>query len=185
MCGPDGAGVLYGRYELLKKMKPLLLGGGMNARFADDGSVILKDPPHCFEAGTPNIEGVIGLGTAAKYLMNIGLNEIHEYEVDLRKYFLDKMIRLDNIEIYNPDNISGPLTFNVKGVFAQDAAGYLAANNACVRSGNHCAKILHNVIGTDQSIRASIYFYNTREEVDRFCELVAQIDLENAVNIFI
>ena len=184
MCGPDGAGVMYGRYELIKDMPPLLLGGGMNARFNNDGTIIYKDAPQRFEAGTPNIEGVIGLSAAAEYLMDIGLDSIHEHELKLRAYLLDKMLKLDNIEIYNPDDISGPLTFNVKDVFAQDAAGYLAANNVCVRSGNHCAKILHNIIGTDQSIRASLYLYNTEAEADRFAELVSKIDLNSAVGIF-
>ena len=161
-----------------------MLGGGMNARVDAAGNIILKDAPQRFEAGTPNIEGVIGLGAAAAYLMKLGLDEIHDYELMIRKYLLDKMVKLDNIVIYNPDNSSGPLTFNVKGVFAQDAAGYLAAKNVCVRSGNHCAKILHNLIGEDQSIRASLYFYNTKAEIDRFVELVSQINLESAIDIF-
>ncbi|MBQ2582361.1 MAG: aminotransferase class V-fold PLP-dependent enzyme, partial [Erysipelotrichaceae bacterium] len=92
---------------------------------------------------------------------------------------------LDNLEIYNPDNASGPLTFNVKGVFAQDAAGYLASKNIAVRSGNHCAKILHNLIGTDQTIRASLYFYNTKEEIDRFVEEAGKLSLETAISVFL
>ncbi len=184
MCGPDGAGVMYGKYDLVKDMSPLLLGGGMNARFSNDGTIIYKDAPYRFEAGTPNIEGVIGLGAAAEYLMNIGLENIHQHEVELRAYLMDKMLKLDNIDIYNPDDESGPITFNVKDVFAQDAAGYLAAHKVCVRSGNHCAKILHNIIGTDQSIRASLYLYNTKAEADRFVELVSQIDINSAIGIF-
>ena len=184
MCGPDGAGVMYGKYDLVKDMSPLLLGGGMNARFSNDGTIIYKDAPYRFEAGTPNIEGVIGLGTAAEYLMNMGLDNIHQHEVELRAYLMDKMLKLDNINIYNPDDESGPITFNVKDVFAQDAAGYLAAHKVCVRSGNHCAKILHNIIGTDQSIRASLYLYNTKAEADRFVELVSQIDINSAIGIF-
>ncbi len=184
MCGPDGAGVMYGKYDLVKDMSPLLLGGGMNARFSNDGAIIYKDAPYRFEAGTPNIEGVIGLGAAAEYLMNIGLENIHQHEVELRAYLMDKMLKLDNIDIYNPDDESGPITFNVKDVFAQDAAGYLAAHKVCVRSGNHCAKILHNIIGTDQSIRASLYLYNTKAEADRFVELVSQIDINSAIGIF-
>lgn len=185
MCGPDGVGVLYGKYEYLKDMEPIFLGGGMNARFDQDGNIILKNAPERFEAGTPNIEGVIGLGAAAEYLMSLGLNEICEYEKELRKYFIEKMLPLDNLEIYNPDNLSGPVTFNVKGVFAQDAAGYLASKNIAVRSGNHCAKILHELIGTDQTIRASLYFYNTKEEVDRFVEEASNISLETAIGVFL
>lgn len=184
MCGPDGVGVLYGKYKLLEDMEPLLLGGGMNARFNSDGSIILKKAPERFEAGTPNIEGVIGLGAACEYLMNIGLDNIHEYEIELRKYFLEKIEKLDNVIIYNKDNISGPITFNVKDVFAQDAAGYLAYHDIAVRSGNHCAKVLHEVIGTDQTIRASLYFYNTFEEVDKFVEAVSKINKESVIDIF-
>jgi cysteine desulfurase/selenocysteine lyase len=160
------------------------MGGDMNARFSSDTNVLLKDAPVRFESGTPNIEGVIGAGAAAEYLMSIGLDEIHAYEKELRAYFLEKMKKLDNLEIYNPDNEYGPLAFNAKGVFAQDAAGYLASKDIAVRSGNHCAKILHEIIGTDQTIRASLYFYNTKEEIDRFAEAASQISLESAIGIF-
>ena len=184
MCGPDGVGVLYGKYDILQKMDPVFLGGGMNARFYPDGTIVLKNAPEKFEAGTPNIEGVIGLGAAAEYLMSVGMDNIMAYEKELRSYFKEKIEKLDNIEFYNPDNETGPITFNAKGVFAQDAAGYLGSKHICVRSGNHCAKILHEVIGTDQTIRASLYFYNTKEEVDRFVEAASEISLENAIGIF-
>ncbi|MBQ6489009.1 MAG: cysteine desulfurase [Solobacterium sp.] len=182
MCGPGGVGILYGKYELLQQMDPMMLGGGMNARFQSCGDMQLKNAPEKFEAGTPNIEGVIGVGAAAGYLMSIGMEEIHAYEKELRRYFADKMKQLDNIEFYNPDNETGPVTFNGKGVFAQDGAGYLATKDIAVRSGNHCAKILHEVIGTDQTIRASLYFYNTKEEVDRFVEAAKEISVENAIS---
>ncbi len=185
MCGPDGVGVLYGKYDLLQKMDPIFLGGGMNARFDIDGNVMLKDAPERFEAGTPNIEGVIGLAAAANYLMNLGLDQIHTHENELRAYLIGKMLPLENIEIYNPTNPSGPVSFNVKDVFAQDAASYLSTRNICVRSGNHCAKLLHELIGTDQSIRASLYLYNTKEEIDRFVEEVAKVTLEATISIFL
>ena len=184
MCGPGGVGVLYGKKKLLEELTPVFEGGDMNARFNKDGEVIYKNVPVRFEAGTPNIEGVIGMGAAIDYLMSIGMDEIEAYEKQLRAYFCEKMKQLDNIELLNPDNVSGPITFNAKGVFAQDAAGYLASRNIAVRSGNHCAKILHEITGTDQSIRASLYFYNTKEEVDRCVEAASQISLENAVGIF-
>ena len=184
MCGPGGVGVLYGKKKLLDAMTPMEFGGDMNARFADDGSMILKETPVKFEAGTPNIEGIIGAEAAARYIMDIGLDSIHAYEKELRAYFVEKMQKLDNIELYNPDNAWGPIDFNAKGVFAQDAAGYLASKNIAVRSGNHCAKLLHNIIGTDQTIRASLYFYNTKDEVDRFVKAASEISLENAVGIF-
>ncbi|MCR5230884.1 MAG: cysteine desulfurase [Solobacterium sp.] len=184
MCGPDGVGVLYGKYDLLQKMEPVFMGGGMNARFYSGFDYILKDAPERFEAGTPNIEGVIGLGAAAEYLMSVGMDDIEAYEKELRAYFAGRIAQLDNIEFYNPDNETGPVTFNAKDVFAQDAAGFLASRNIAVRSGNHCAKILHEVIGTDQTLRASLYFYNTKDEVDRFIEAAKEISVENAIGIF-
>ena len=184
MCGPSGVGILYGKKKLLDAMEPVFYGGDMNARFNKDGEMLLKDTPVKFEAGTPNIEGVIGTGAAIQYLLSIGLDNIHEYEKELRAYAIDKLSQLDNIEINNPDNLYGPIDFNAKGVFAQDAAGFLASKNIAVRSGNHCAKILHNIIHTDQSIRASLYFYNTKEEIDRFVEACKEITLENCVGIF-
>ena len=184
MCGPSGVGILYGKKKLLDAMEPVFYGGDMNARFNKDGEMLSKDTPVKFEAGTPNIEGVIGTGAAIQYLLSIGLDNIHEYEKELRAYAIDKLSQLDNIEIINPDNLYGPIDFNAKGVFAQDAAGFLASKNIAVRSGNHCAKILHNIIHTDQSIRASLYFYNTKEEIDRFVEACKEITLENCVGIF-
>lgn len=184
MCGPSGVGILYGKKKLLDAMEPVFYGGDMNARFNKDGEMLLKDTPVKFEAGTPNIEGVIGTGAAIQYLLSIGLDNIHEYEKELRAYAIDKLSQLNNIEIINPDNLYGPIDFNAKGVFAQDAAGFLASKNIAVRSGNHCAKILHNIIHTDQSIRASLYFYNTKEEIDRFVEACKEITLENCVGIF-
>lgn len=184
MCGPGGVGILYGKKELLEKMTPMLYGGDMNARFYSNGKVILKDVPIKFEAGTPNIEGVIGTGEACRYLMQVGMDNIQQYEMELRAYFCEQLSKLDNIVIYNKDNLSGPIDFNVKDVFAQDAASYLASKNIAVRSGNHCAKLLHEVIGTDQTLRASLYFYNTKEEVDRFVKEAANITIENAIGIF-
>ncbi|MBQ9328310.1 MAG: cysteine desulfurase [Solobacterium sp.] len=184
MCGPGGVGILYGRYDLLEAMEPVFMGGDMNARFDAGCGYELKHAPTRFEAGTPNIEGVIGAGAACEYLLQIGLDEIHAYEKELRSYFMEQMKQLSNIQVYNPDNEYGPITFNAEGVFSQDAAGYLSARNIAVRSGNHCAKILHEIIGTDSTIRASLYFYNTKEEVDACVAACADITLENAIGIF-
>ena len=112
------------------------------------------------------------------------MNNIEEYEKELRAYFAEKVQELDNIEFYNPDNIHGPVIFNAKGVFAQDAASFLSSKDIAVRSGNHCAKILHEIIGTDATIRASLYFYNTKEEVDKCIAAMKEITLENAIGIF-
>jgi cysteine desulfurase/selenocysteine lyase len=184
MCGPSGVGVLYGKYDLLQKIPPLNLGGGSNARFEACGSLLLKDAPDKFEAGTPNIEGVLGLNAAASYLMSIGLDNIHDYELSLRKYFVEGLQKLGNIQLFNPTMQSGIVTFNGRDVFAQDAASYLASQNIAVRSGNHCAKILHEIIGTDATVRASLYFYNTKEEVDQAVAACSRISVENAIGIF-
>lgn len=190
MCGPSGVGILYGKYELLKQMDPLLEGGDMNARFEQNGSVLLKEPPVRFEAGTPNIEGVLGAGKAAEYLMSVGLDQIHAYEKELHAYFAKAVQQLHHVVLYNADNTFGPIDFNVcdpqsgQMIFAQDAAGYLASRNIAVRSGNHCAKLLHHIIGIDQTIRASLYFYNTKEEIDQVVEAIRNISLANTIGVF-
>lgn len=185
MLGTSGVGVLYGKLDLLDKTEPLMQGGGANARFDNCGNIILKKTPTKFEAGTPNIEGVIGMAEAAKYLMNIGMEEIHQNDSKLVRYAIDELSKLENVEVYNPTSECSLVTFNVKGIFAQDAASYLNANGICVRSGNHCAKILHNVIGSTETIRASLYFYNTKEEVDKFIKVVSETTLEKCIGAVI
>lgn len=170
MCGPTGIGVMYGKYELLKVMEPLMSGGGMNARFNTCGEVTLLLPPAKFEAGTQNIEGAIGLAAAIKYLDKIGMDNIEKYEKELRDYAISKLKELDNVILYNETAESGIITFNIKNVFAQDAATYLNSRGVCVRSGQHCAKILMDFLGTVATVRASLYFYNTKEDIDVFVD---------------
>ena len=184
MCGPTGMGIIYGKYQLLQRLEPLMYGGGANARFDCDMNVILKEVPHVFEAGTPNIAGVLGLNAAICYLEKIGIENINEYEEYLKKYMIDKLSKLDNIIIYNPDSTSGIVSFNAKDVFAQDAGSFLNTKHVAIRTGNHCAKMLHNIIGTNESIRASLYFYNTTDEIDRFVEACKDINIDNCLNIF-
>ena len=166
MCGPTGVGILVGRYELLKEMDPLFLGGGMNNYFEEDGSYELKEIPTKFEAGTPPIAEVIGLGETIKYLMNIGMDKIHKHEVELKKYLLEQVKDIDNLIIYNKNSNSGILAFNIDGVFAQDTAIYLSHYNIAVRAGNHCTKLLKDEIGVKNTVRVSIYFYNNKEDID-------------------
>ena len=166
MCGPTGVGILVGRYELLKEMDPLFLGGGMNNYFEEDGSYELKEVPTKFEAGTPPIAEVIGLGETIKYLMNIGMDKIHKHEVELKKYLLEQVKDIDNLIIYNKNSNSGILAFNIDGVFAQDTAIYLSHYNIAVRAGNHCTKLLKDEIGVKNTVRVSIYFYNNKEDID-------------------
>lgn len=170
MCGPTGIGVMYGKFNILKEMDPLMSGGGMNARFNMCGEVSLLLPPAKFEAGTQNIEGAIGLASAIKYLESIGMDNIENHEKELRKYAISKLKQLDNVILYNENAESGIITFNIKDVFAQDAATYFNSKGICVRSGQHCAKILIDFLGTVATVRASIYFYNTFEDIDALVE---------------
>ncbi len=170
MCGPTGIGVLYGKYELLDKMDPVFVGGGMNAKFFMNGEVKYLNPPTKFEAGTLNIEGIYGLEAAVQYVENLGLDNIRKYEEDLRKYLISRLEGVPNIVIYNKDAESGIVTFNIKGVFAQDEATYLNSKGIACRSGQHCAKILNDFLKEVATVRCSLYFYNTREEIDYFVE---------------
>lgn len=170
MMGPTGVGVLYGKEELLDKIKPVLLGGGMNAFFDSNKNVTYKELPEKLEAGTINIAGIIGFGSAISYINSIGIEKIEEHEINLKKYLVDKLSKLKNITIYNKDIENGIVTFNVEGVFAQDVAAYLNKKNICIRVGNHCAKILSEVIGVKNTCRASLYVYNTYDDVDRLIE---------------
>lgn len=172
MCGPTGIGILYGKYELLDAIEPKNLGGGMNESFDTVNDVYLKPLPTRLEAGTPNIEGAIGLGAAIEYLTKIGMNKITEHERSLRKHLINKLLEIPHINIINEESDSGVIAFNVEGIFAQDVAVYLNKYNICVRAGNHCAKILKNEVGVKNTIRVSIYLYNTIEEVDKLANLL-------------
>ena len=179
MYSTTGVGVLYGKFDLLDKMKPLTYGGGMNAIFTKDGYYELREIPTRLEAGTQNIEGVLALGGVIDYLNSIGMDNIYKYEHNLRKYLIDELSKLDFIDLYNKDNDSAIVAFNIKGVFSQDTAVYLDKYNICVRAGNHCAKILNNVFHINNTCRISLGFYNTKEEIDLLINV-----LKNSKNIW-
>ncbi len=181
MCGPTGVGVLYGKYELLKQMKPLIVGGGMNGSFEANGEVLYNEPPHFYEAGTPNIAGVIGFGKVIEYLDKIGMDNIHNYELELRHYALEKLKEIPEIIIYNEKSESAIIAFNYKDVFAQDLAIYLNKYHICVRAGNHCAKILKDEINIKNTCRLSFYFYNTKEEIDKLIEVLKDPHLKDEI----
>jgi len=166
MYGPTGIGVLYGKFELLQEFVPRNYGGDMNAMFNIDGYYELKDLPSRLEAGTPNIEGVLGLKACIDYISKIDFKNIRSYEYELREYLVDRLKELDFITIYNEKNVSTIVAFNINGVFSQDTAIYLDKYNICVRAGNHCAKILKNALNIANTCRISLSFYNTREEID-------------------
>ncbi|MCI9093938.1 MAG: SufS family cysteine desulfurase [Coprobacillus sp.] len=175
MCGPTGVGVLYGKYDLLCETKPTRLGGGSNSRYNSCGVVTLKNPPYKFEAGTPNIEGVIGLGSAINYLSHLNMNDIEAHEKELRAYCIDKMSQLGNLEIYNQES-TGAIAFNIKGVFSQDAASLFNTYGIAVRAGQHCAKILDEFLNVSSTLRVTFYFYNTKEEIDQFIDVCKKGD---------
>lgn len=173
MCGPTGIGVLYGKKEFLEKLEPRNMGGGMNESFDSPNEIYLKELPTRLEAGTPNIAGAIGLGRAIDYLNKIGMDNIFEYEKKLKTYLIDKLIKLPYIDIINLESDSGIVSFNIDGIFSQDVAFYLSKYNICVRAGNHCAKILKSETGVKNSLRVSLYFYNTYEEIDKLVYLLS------------
>lgn len=181
MLGPTGVGILYGKYDLLNSLDPVFYGGASNARFDSNMNLTLKDCPHKFESGTTNISAILALGKAIDYINNLGFDNIIAYEKELHDYLFDKLSNLDNVVVYNKKSENAVVSFNVKNLFAQDTASYLGKMGICVRSGNHCAKLLHNLIGTDDTVRASLYFYNTKEEIDRFISVLKEIDVESVI----
>lgn len=181
MLGPTGVGVLYGKEELLNNIKPIIFGGGMNASFQFDGTRVYNEIPSLLEAGTPNIAGVIGLSEAIKYLNSIGMDNISNYEKDLKKYAVKKLKEVNDIIIYNENSESGIITFNIKDIFAQDLAIYLNKYNICVRAGNHCAKILKDDLGIKNTCRISLYFYNTKEEIDYLVKVLNNKNIKDEI----
>lgn len=179
MLGPTGVGVLVGKERLLDDMDPICYGGGMNSYFEADNSYELKKTPAKFEAGTPPIAEVIGLGEAIKYLMNIGMDKIHDYEVELKKYLVAELEKIPNIILYNKNSESGILAFNVEGVFAQETSIYLNHYHIYVRAGNHCTKMLKDNLNVKNTVRVSMYLYNTKSDIDKLVSA-----LKNSQDIF-
>ncbi len=172
MLAPLGIGVLYGKRELLNKMTPFLMGGDM-IEYVHEQETTFAPLPNKFEAGTQNIEGVIGLGAAIDYIENIGYDNIQKIEEELLSYATQELSKLDYLEIYktkNNKNHSGVISFNIKGVHPHDVASILDNLGICIRSGNHCAQPLMRFLGIDSTCRASFYFYNTKEDVDKLIE---------------
>jgi len=168
MLGPSGIGVLYGKYELLKDLQPIKIGGGIVEEVTEH-TVRYLDPPWRFEGGTPNVEGAAGLKAAIGYLQGIGMDKISEIENDLTRYALDKMRELPEIEIYgaaDSNSRAGIISFNIKDVHPHDAATILDSYGVAIRAGHHCAQPLMQHLGVHSTCRISLYFYNTREEID-------------------
>ena len=172
MMSPMGVGVLYGKEELLKKMPPFLMGGDM-IQYVYENDTIYAELPNKFEAGTQNVEAVMGLHSAIDYILSIGYDKIKEIEDEVVGYAIKKLKELGFVELYmtnNRENHQGVISFNVKGVHSHDVASILNSYGVCVRSGNHCAQPLMNYIKVDSTCRASFYMYNNKEDVDRLVE---------------
>lgn len=168
MLAPLGIGVLYGKKELLNKMNPFLMGGDM-IEYVYEQETTYAPLPNKFEAGTQNVEGVIGLGAAIDYIEKIGYDRIKEIEDELIIYAREKLSKLDYLTLYitpNKENHSGVISFNINGVHPHDVASILDSEGVCVRSGNHCAQPLMRFLKIDSTCRASFYIYNTKEDVD-------------------
>ena len=172
MFAPLGIGVLYGKKELLNKMTPFLMGGDM-IEYVYEQNTTFATLPNKFEAGTQNVEGVIGLGAAIDYIEKIGYKEIQNVEEAITKYAVNELSKLDFLELYispHSENHSSVISFNIKGVHPHDVASILDSNGVCVRSGNHCAQPLLRYLGMDSTCRASFSIYNTKEDVDNLVE---------------
>ena len=172
MCAPTGIGCVIGKYDLLQKMDTYIVGGGMNVSFNKRFEMVPFDAPAKFEGGTQNLSGILGLEAAIKFLMEIGIDNIHKHDVELCEYAISKMEGLDDIIIYNKEAKNGIITFNRKGVFAQDEATLFNSKGIAIRSGQHCAKILNDFLGCIATCRMSTYLYTTKEEIDAFIDVL-------------
>ena len=181
MLSPLGIGVLYGKKEILNKMNPFLMGGDM-IEYVYEQETTFATLPNKFEAGTQNVEGVVGLGAAIDYIEKIGYEKIEEIENEVVSYAREELSKLEYIDLYitpNKENHSSVISFNIKGVHPHDTASILDTEGVCVRSGNHCAQPLLRSIGIDSTCRASFYLYNTKEDVDKLIS-----GIEKAYNMF-
>ena len=168
MCAPTGIGFLYGKREVLEEMPPFMGGGEMIAEVFLEGFTT-GELPHKFEAGTPAIAEAIALGTAVDYLSSIGMDKIHAYEEKLTAYLFEKL-KQPKLKIYGPlvGSRAALASFNVEGLHASDLSTLLDHEGIAIRSGHHCTQPLHRLFGASGSARASLYFYNTFEEIDAF-----------------
>ena len=181
MLAPLGIGVLYGKREILNKMTPFLMGGDM-IEYVYEQETTFAPLPNKFEAGTQNVEGVIGLGAAIDYIENLGYDKIQEIEHEVISYARQELSKLDYLTLYTTpkeENHSSVISFNINGVHPHDVASILDSEGVCVRSGNHCAQPLMRFLGIDSTCRASFYIYNTKDDVDKLVKA-----LDKAYNMF-
>ena len=178
MMAPMGIGVLYGREELLNKMPPFLRGGEM-IEYVHEQSATFAPLPQKFEAGTQNVGGAVGLEAAIQYLQKVGYEKIHQTEQELLNYALDGMEQIPHVTVYggtkNRADRCGVISFNVDGVHPHDVASILDADGVAIRAGHHCAQPLMEYLKVNATCRASVYFYNTKEDVDQFLESLRKV----------
>ncbi len=177
MLGPTGVGVLAGNAEILERLPPFLGGGSMIENVSKDGFTTSQTPQK-YEAGTPNIADVIGFRKAIEMINQIGLEEIEAHEKDLMRYLHKKIEEIPNLEIISQKDIDhsvGILTFNIKGWNPFDIAAIADEHEVFVRGGHHCAQIIHRKFGYEGSVRASMYFYNNKEDIDALVEVLNEI----------
>lgn len=173
LCGPTGIGVLYGKKDLLEKMPPIEFGGDMADTVLLD-SQTYKAAPYKFETGTPIIAGAIGLAEACKYIESIGFDNIVNQERNLRKKAVNELKKIEGVIIYNESCETGVIAFNLDGIHPHDAASVFDNNDVCIRAGHHCAQLITKKLGTIGTIRASFYFYNREEDIDKFIKAVKE-----------
>ena len=175
MCGPTGIGALYGRHEILAKMPPYHGGGEMILNVTFQKST-WKPAPHKFEAGTPDIAGAIGLGAAMDYLDNIGRDKIAQHDLELGAYAFAKLSALKDIRLFGPHvGRAGLVSFLLKDIHAHDVTELANQRGIALRGGHHCTQPLMHKLGVESTSRASFYFYNTTEEIDRLIEVLKEI----------
>ena len=176
MCGPTGIGVLYGKKSLLKKFNPVEFGGGMIG-IVDETSATWAQLPDKFEAGTPLLAQAAGLSATIKYLEAVGLDNIEEYTKELTEYMYSELSKIENIEIYGPKNAKDRVSlvsFNLSGVHPHDLTSFLDEKGICIRAGHQCTQPLLGKLEVYSVARTSLYFYNTREEVDFFIQTLKE-----------
>ena len=174
LLAPMGIGALYGKRELLEKMPPVLLGGDM-VEYVYEQETTYNVLPYKFEAGTQNVEAAVGLSKAIDYLNEIGMDNVEKIEKELMSYAIEEISKLEYVNIYGPKDIEkrgGVLSFEIKGVHPHDVASIFDTFGVCIRAGNHCAQPLMRYMGINATSRASIYLYNTKEDIDRLVEAI-------------
>lgn len=178
MLAPMGIGVLYGKSELLEKMPPFLTGGEMIEYVYEDGATFAPIPQK-FEAGTQNVGGAVGLGAAIEYLLGVGYDKIGKIEDELLTYALERFSELPHVTVYGDAKSAkercGVISFNVDGVHPHDVASILDTDNVAIRAGHHCAQPLMRYLGVNATCRASLYFYNTKEDIDALVESLKKV----------